>query len=76
MYVSYCTLLLFLRACSPAGVRSDPGDRGGDDSDGGGHHLPAEPLPPVGALPPLQARPRAQETPAAGQRESDSTFTH
>lgn len=66
---------LFLCARSPAGIRPDPGDRGGDDGDGGGHHLPAEPLPPICPLPPLPTRPRAQETPAAGQRKSGAVFT-
>ncbi len=57
--------------CSPAGVRPDPGDRSGDDGDGGGHHLSAEPLPPISTLPPLQTRPHTQETPAIGQRKSN-----
>lgn len=57
---------------SPAGVRPDPGDRGGDDGDGGRHHLSAEPLPPISSLAPLQTRPHTQETPAAGQRESNA----
>ncbi len=60
--------------CSPAGVRPDPGDRGGDDGDGGGHHLSAEPLPPISTLPPLQARPHTQEAPATGQRKSKPTL--
>lgn len=61
--------------CSPAGVRPDPGDRGGDDGDGGGHHLSAEPLPLISTLPPLQTRYDTQETPATGQRKSNTTFT-
>lgn len=66
---------MFLCVCSPAGIRPDPGDCGGDDGDGGGHHLPAEPLPPISPLPSLPTRPRTQETPAAGQRKSDTAVT-
>ena len=64
--------------CVPAAqleFRPDPGDRGGDDGDGGGHHLSVEPLPPISTLAPLQTRPYTPETPAAGQRESNTTFT-
>lgn len=63
---------LDLCRCSPAGVRPDLGDRGGHDGHGGGHHLPAEPLSPLGTLPPVQTGPGAQETPAAHQRKSIS----
>lgn len=54
---------------SPAGVRPDPGDCGGDDGDGGGHHLPAESLPSLRSLLALPTRPHAQEAPTAGQRK-------
>lgn len=57
--------------CSPAGVCPDPGDCGGDDGDGGGYHLSAEPLPPLSTLPALQTRPHTQEAPAIGQRKSN-----
>lgn len=75
LYASSDLTCLCLCCCSPAGVRPDPGDCGGDDGDGGRHHLPAEPLPPVSTLPPLQTRLHAQETPAVGQRESNATFS-